>query len=256
MTGTTPNHVKIEPKTSNVILGRGAADNIDGSMTNSVLIGYYTGGQASGVGLERNVYVGTFNGYGNTDGKFNTFLGSNAGVFAKTNNSVFLGYQAGLYEQEDHRLIINARSDVGEEPFIYGKFDSRWLKVDGALALGNTDFGSSGNTATQFLVSGKYGEGVNAGSEEGTYKIKIEGYENDGNKVYPLAMIDEDGQMDFYIENNNTVSLRPRMHFDGTMSIGGYDNMHDNHLVLQTAGSSFKTGLSFRHFSESVWFYD
>ena len=85
---------------------------------------------------------------------------------------------------------------------------------NGGFALGTLDAGSTGNTDTQLLVSGKYDEGVNDGSAEGTYKVKIEGYQSNGNKVYPLAMVDDQGNMDFYIENKNSLNPYPKMYFD------------------------------------------
>ena len=254
MSGTTPNHLKIEPKSSNVIIGKGAATYMDGSLANSVIIGNYAAGEAVGLDLERNVYIGNFTGYSNQSGNYNTFVGSNSGVYAQTSHSIFLGYNSGLYEQEDNRLIINASSLTDQEPLIYGEFDNRWLKFDGGLALGNTNAGSTGNTGTQLLISGVHDEGVNAGSAEGTHKVKIEGYGNDGAKVYPLSMYDEDGNMDFFIENKNDSNAKPEMYFDGTMSIGGYDNYNHNFLALQSANSNWSTGLKMMHGTDAHGF--
>lgn len=67
----------------------------------------------------------------------------------------------------------------------------------------------------QLRLSGAYNVGVNQGSALGTYKLLIDAYNNDGGIVYPIYVIDENGQEDFYIRNRPVASGVPTMYFGG-----------------------------------------
>jgi hypothetical protein len=139
----------------------------------STIVGYAAGNGDSSTGIGFNTFIGSNAGNINTSGGFNTFLGQSAGAhnttgdynsfvgvsagasnttgdyntfiggFAGQNNSigsrnVFLGYTAGLDETGSNKLYIHNGSGGSTNPFIYGEFDTRLLKVDGSLGVGTT----------------------------------------------------------------------------------------------------------------------
>ena len=79
------------------------------------------------------------------------------------------------------------------------------LEQNGFLHLGGSNRGTSGETknkSTQLLLGGKHNQGANNGKKGWTtYKLKIEGYDNDGSVVFPIYISDENNNADFYIRN-------------------------------------------------------
>ncbi len=115
------------------------------------------------------------------------------------------------------------------------------LRFNGSLALSGLGSGDSGQDSTQLLLSGPYNSGVNNGSTEGTYKLKIEGYNNDGSLiVYPIYLEDENNLVDFYIRNTDLANNIPAIgYFRGRvgianenpitkLDIGGTDDVNEN----------------------------
>lgn len=81
--------------------------------------------------------------------------------------------------------------------------------------------GPSADQATQLLLSGGHNQGANNGNNEyTTYKLKIEGYDNDGSTVYPIYCRDENELVDFWIKNRPSGSGLPTMYFAGNVGIG------------------------------------
>lgn len=108
-------------------------------------------------------------------------------------------------------------------------------RPDAQLSLGKLDSdgaGPTGDGATQLLLSGKINTGVNLGSTNGTYKLRIEGYNNDDElTVYPIYCIDENNMVDFWIKNRPGPSGLPTMFFAGNVGIGTNDPQTKLHIV-------------------------
>jgi hypothetical protein len=125
--------------------------------TANIFIGSSTGAYNT-TGMN-NTFIGTIAGCQNTTGGFNSFFGLGAGQSNTTGYSnssigyeagysnstgsrnVFLGYQAGHSETGSNKLYIDncyygSEGSGCKDPFIYGEFDSRILKVDGSLGIG------------------------------------------------------------------------------------------------------------------------
>jgi hypothetical protein len=87
------------------------------------------------------------------------------------------------------------------------------------VSIGEWNAGWSGDSI-QLKLSGTHNQGSNLGSINGTYKLKIEGYQNDGLVVYPLHVMDENEMTDFYLRNRIGNSNLPLMYFAGQVGIG------------------------------------
>jgi hypothetical protein len=87
------------------------------------------------------------------------------------------------------------------------------------LSLGAWASGTAGTGVdTQLLLSGPHNSGANTGS---TFKLKIEGYDNDGSTIYPIYCKDENSNIDFYIKNRPSASGIPTMFFAGDLTVNG-----------------------------------
>lgn len=85
------------------------------------------------------------------------------------------------------------------------------------LSLGRWSSGGAGTTnGSQLLLSGQHNSGVNAGG----YKLKVEGYDNDGSEVYPIFVQDENSGADFWLKNRPSASSRSTAYFQGNVGIG------------------------------------
>ena len=92
-------------------------------------------------------------------------------------------------------------------------------KPTAQLSLGAWASGTAGTGVdTQLLLSGPHNSGTNTGS---TFKLKIEGYDNDGSTIYPIYCKDENSNIDFYIKNRPTQSGLPTMFFAGDLTVNG-----------------------------------
>jgi hypothetical protein len=139
---------------SNTFIGRQAGVYNTTGYQNS-FVGEHSG--YSNTGGYYNTFVGSYAGEDNTDGPCNSFIGFEAGYSTTSggkntyigyqaghsnstgNGNVFLGNGAGYSETGSDKLYIDNCYSVGDscdEPFIYGEFDSRILKVDGSLGVG------------------------------------------------------------------------------------------------------------------------
>jgi hypothetical protein len=121
---------------ANTFIGYGAGNNNSAGDGNS-FIGQYAGAYNT-TGLF-NSFMGQSAGSNNTTGSYNTNIGNAAGSFNSTGSgNVFLGHSAGGSETGSNKLYIdNCLSGFPcTDPFIYGEFDNRILKLDGALGIG------------------------------------------------------------------------------------------------------------------------
>lgn len=99
------------------------------------------------------------------------------------------------------------------------------LEKNGTLSLGGYDDGKAGqdkDQEVQLLLGGKHNAGVNNGRKgHTTYKLRIDGYDNDGSVVYPIYLTDENKNVDFFIRNRSSGGGKPLMQFAGDLQIGG-----------------------------------
>ncbi len=152
---------------NNVYIGNEAGYAVDAGEDN-VLIGRYSGGSSNG-GVSNSFY-GAYTGQNNS-GSYNTYIGFKSGLSTSTgvnnvalgahsmenlattasNNvvlgyesgknllsnsgNVFIGYQAGMNEQNSNRLMIENSSAGPADALIYGKFDENTLTVNGKLGI-------------------------------------------------------------------------------------------------------------------------
>jgi len=91
------------------------------------------------------------------------------------------------------------------------------LSPPAQLSLGKWNSGGAGSTNShQLLLSGAHNSGVNAGG----VKLQIEGYDNDGDVVYPIYLEDENNTADFWIKNKPSASGLSTAYFQGNVGIG------------------------------------
>ncbi|MDB4539808.1 hypothetical protein N9231_05250 [Saprospiraceae bacterium] len=129
-------HKALEDNTTgsqNTAVGMAAmTDNSIGN--NNVAIGQ---GSLSEANLgSNNSALGTLSGQ-NNPGSYNTFLGSGAGNYSSGDGNILIGYQAGSTASGSNKLFIH--NDAVSDPLIYGEFDTRLLKINGALDI-NGDY--------------------------------------------------------------------------------------------------------------------
>ena len=109
-----------------------------------------------------------------------------------------------------------------------GDLGLHFLEKSGRLWLGSWDSGLSGsseNGEVQLLLSGKHNQGANNGTNgRTTYKLKIEGYDNDGSIVYPIYCRDENNNVDFFVRNRQTPDGLPYCAMGG--NLGVKNNIH------------------------------
>ena len=225
----------------NTLYGQAAGSNINPTGTGvegtlNTIIGSFAGIQLT-TG-HSNTFIGQGTGNVNT-GSRNTMIGRSAGSTNTGSDNVFIGYQVGKFEAGNHKLYID-NSDIAD-PLIYGEFDNNLVRVngdteiEGDLKLGKWQSGSSGDDSTQLLLSGQHNAGVNKGSTAGTYKLKIEGYDNDGSLVYPIHVMNENGFVDFFLRNSSTATSQPPVaFFRGRVGIGAF--MENPAVKLQING--------------------
>ncbi len=120
---------------------------------NSVFIGQLAG-KSDDLSDNQNVFIGSFAGYSNTTGSYNTAIGRNSiysnmtgyyntayGTYSLHNNiagsgSIALGYRAGYYETASNKLYIENSSSI--TPLIYGDFSTDSLRINGKLEIAST----------------------------------------------------------------------------------------------------------------------
>ena len=231
LTRNSGGRLMIEPRNDffNTMLGEDAGGDLTSSAFTNTLIG-----SAAGLVLSsgsQNVFLGTGAGESTTTGDRNTYIGRWAGQNATGSSNVFLGAYTGTNEAGSNKLYIDNSSTT--VPLIYGEFNTNLLRFGGSVQLGTWGIGDPGNDSTQLLLSGAFNDGVNNGTVDGTYKLKIEGYNNDGPVIYPIHVSDENSLVDFYIKNRAAQGgvVRPTMYFAGKVGIGTEQIEADLHVV-------------------------
>jgi len=151
------------------------------------------------------------------------------------------------------------------------------LLKDGKIWLGTWDSGRSGNNyfvediykkkqkigSVQLLLSGKHGVGSNKGSGDSklqtinpdsntllqannrvgnvaSYKLRIEGYDNDGTWVYPIHCSDENGNIDFSVRNRLNISALNKNN-RSLCTVGG-DLFVNNDILVKSGNILSKSG--------------
>jgi len=106
-----------------------------------------------------------------------------------------------------------------------GDLGLHMLEKNGQLHLGGLDRGFSGknkNNQMQLYLGGKHNEGSNNGRKGQTsYKLMIDGYDNDGSIVYPIMCKDEDKNIDFYVKNRQSSGQKPLIYSGGDLVVNG-----------------------------------
>jgi len=149
---------RVNTGTNDTFLGSGA-----GYANTSGGLNTFVGNDAgrSNVGGTANTFMGHEAGYYNQDGNWNVFIGKGAGynnshgstnvaigAFAGRDNetgykNVFLGPNAGAAETGSNKLYIDNCAVMDElsrcVPLIYGEFDNRVVKVNGALFIASDE---------------------------------------------------------------------------------------------------------------------
>ncbi len=205
----------------NIIIGSNNFS-LDLNTTENIAIGYNsqnkieTGSYNTSVGVNSlvhnvsghfNVAFGNSAGF-NNKGDHNTFIGTAADGL-NTNNSTAIGYFAKVTQSNS---IILGRE--GLNSYDKDKVGIGTSSPSAQLALGGANSGYSGDNV-QLLLSGGLNEGTNLGSNDGTFKLRIEGYNNDGPAIYPIYAIDENDQVDFYIRNRPSASGSATLYIAG-----------------------------------------
>ncbi|MCH2196552.1 tail fiber domain-containing protein [Kordia sp.] len=100
-----------------------------------------------------NVSIGRRSAFNVTGGDNNVFIGNNAGhggTLHSKSGSVFIGTDAGYYEQNSNRLYIENTNS--SSPLIYGEFDTNLLRIYGTLDINNQyQFPTTDGIANQVL---------------------------------------------------------------------------------------------------------
>jgi hypothetical protein len=120
----------------NSFFGRDAGSTNNTGNDNS-FFGCQAGKTNNGV---ENTFIGSGSGWHNSIGNWNTFLGFNSGYNNNGYANVFLGANAGSSETSSDKLYIdNCHVKDGSGnctiPLIYGEFDNRIVKINGALFM-------------------------------------------------------------------------------------------------------------------------
>lgn len=103
------------------------------------------------------------------------------------------------------------------------------IRSTGKLWLGSEGNGNSGsdnNYETQLYLGGAPNQGANNGRiGHTTYKLKIDGYDNNGSDVYPIYVQDKNKNVDFYIKNRINPSSKPLVGVNGDIKLLSSDSI-------------------------------
>ena len=143
---------------------------------------------------------------------FKNGLGSCGENFNNKNNNPLLSVQ-----DFTKQAIRGEKGDLG----------LHLLEKNGRISLGGYDDGRSGedkDQVVQLLLAGKHNSGANNGRKgQTTYKLRIDGYDNDGSTVYPIYLTDEDKNVDFYVKNRSSPGGKVKMYLDGDFNVNKGD---------------------------------
>ena len=100
--------------------------------SNNILVGFNSGISVSNIAQD-NMFVGSYSGYSNTNGKFNSYIGTNAGFYSQGTYNVYIG---------DHTGSVNNSSGVtGNENIGLGAFAAASLTSGGKNLFIGTNSG-------------------------------------------------------------------------------------------------------------------
>ncbi len=96
------------------------------------------------------------------------------------------------------------------------------VRFETGVQLGGLNQSSSGQGDIQLYLGGTHNQEVNLGSTSGTYKLLIDGYNNDGGNriVYPIFARTENLGADFFIKNADGFASPSIGYFGGRVGIG------------------------------------
>lgn len=104
------------------------------------------------------------------------------------------------------------------------------IKNHGKMWLGGLNSGKAGNNLdgeTQLYLGGAFNSGANNGREgETTYKLMIEGYDNNGSTVYPIICKDKGGMIDLSLKNREKPYKKPELYLAGDLKLGAQSMIH------------------------------
>jgi len=114
-------------------------------------------------------------------------------------------------------ITTSANQHLSIIPNGTGKVGIGTSSPQGLLSVGGVDNGSAGaDEGVQLYLGGLRNSGVNRGGK----KLHIDGYDNDGEDVYPIYVTDEDSFVDFYLKNRPSIGGEPTMFMAGSAFFG------------------------------------
>ncbi len=150
-----------------------------------------------------NTYVGSFSGYANINGDYNTYLGSGAGSRCTGSGNVFIGYKAGQNETTGNdRLFISNSDDAS--PLIWGDFAQNYLRINNHVGINVSPISSYSLRANGNIYI--YGAGLATGgfhtSSDARLKKDIKIIENALGIVKKIRGVRFDFKTNEYPESN------------------------------------------------------
>ena len=124
---------------------------------------------------------------------------------------------------------VGTRGDTGHRGPA-GVDSMQAIKTQGKMWLGSLNAGKAGNDLdgeTQLYLGGEHNSGANNGREgHTTYKLMIEGYDNNGSIVYPIMCKDKNGLVDLSLKNREKPFKKPELYLAGDLKLGGQSMIH------------------------------
>jgi hypothetical protein len=126
---------------------------------------------------EHNIAFGRLALQRNTTGDKNIAIGFNAGYNSKGVGNIFLGNEAGYNEIGSNKLYIDNSNTIN--PLIYGEFDNRILKINGATVLNEQgsdfDFQVKGDNDNRLIFADASTDRVGIGTNNPSAKLHVDG---------------------------------------------------------------------------------
>lgn len=124
---------------------------------------------------------------------------------------------------------VGSRGDTGQRGPA-GVDSMQAIKTQGKMWLGSLNAGKAGNDLdgeTQLYLGGAHNSGANNGREgHTTYKLMIEGYDNNGSTVYPIMCKDKNGLVDLSLKNREKPFKKPELYLAGDLKLGNQSMIH------------------------------
>jgi hypothetical protein len=209
-----------------VVIGPQAGQEAIGNK--GVAIGHDAGREAS---IEGSVFLGSYAGYGEwVDNKLH--IGNTYG--SSLIEGDFANDWVKIYGNLEVTENISADYFVGDGSRLTGVSDvwsvsgSNISYSDGSVGIGTTSpdaqlslGGAAGTSGTAGGSQLALGGANNAGTNANGYKLYISNYDNDdASYTYPIYVIDEDDNVDFWLRSASSGAAKPTMYFRGDVGIG------------------------------------